>query len=122
MANKQVSIKFSGSLSPQNHSMLIKALTTDDPKVMEAVDDFFGISKKAYDGGQTVSRRAVFLMLRGLNAYLDDFEQRGTLTTKSPPPAYAVQQEQPVEIEVESELAAIDFDVDDDDFFMVDDD
>ena len=120
MANNQV--RFSGSISTQDKSMLAQALKTNNTEIMEMIPDFFDISEVRYDGGQTTGSRAVILMLRGLRAFKEDLEQRGTLTTKSAHPAYAVEQEQSVEIEVESELAAIDFDVDDDDFFMVNDD
>ena len=92
MAKRQV--KFSGSITGQTNRMLIKALTDDDPIIMAAIHDFFGISKKAHDGGQTVGSRVVLLMERGLRAYLEDNQHQSlgiqqVLTTQSIPTDYS---------------------------------
>ena len=106
MANNQV--KFSGSVSSQDKSRLAQALKTNNPEIMKIIPDFFGISEVKYDGGQTTGSRAVILMLRGLRAFEDDFEQRGTLgmqqvlTTQSIPADYLPNNE--VEEVIESDM------------------
>jgi len=93
MANNQV--RFSGSISTQDKSMLAQALKTNNPEIMEMIPDFFDISEVRYDGGQTTGSRAVILMLRGLRAFKEDFEQRNSLgiqqvlTTQSIPTDYS---------------------------------
>ena len=88
------SVKFNGSISDQQNLMVVKALTTNDPEIMRVVNNFFDLTKKRGDGGQTPGSRAVLLMQRGIQAFFDDDRQCNTaLTTQSPPTDYSCQKE-----------------------------
>ena len=104
------SVKFNGSISDQQNLMVVKALTTDDPEIMEVVNNFFNLTKNRGDGGQTPGSRAVLLMARGIQAFLDDNHQCNTtaLTTQSPQPDYTSQKEhQDDEVESDMEISFI---------------
>lgn len=110
MSNKVATLRFNGSISGQTNSMLIRALTKNDPEIMAAIPDFFEISKIPYDGGQTIGSRASILMQYGLKALLEG-EQRASLTTYSPPAIYSTNepQKEVEEAKIESDMDTMTF-------------